>query len=89
MPIIFSILAGMGLTWILKESEMAIPVFIAYCVFIFLLFAWPAGAGYFLLLLIGLGVLAAMAAFWETVVGMLLGVLMFIMLILGLLSAIR
>ena len=86
MPIIFSILAGMGLTWILKESEMAIPVFIAYCVFIFLLFAWPAGAGYFLLLLIGLGVLAA---FWETVVGMLLGVLMFIMLILGLLSAIR
>lgn len=89
MPIIFSILAGMGLTWILKETEMAIPVFIAYWVFVILLFAWPAGAGYFLMLLVGLGVLVFTAAFWVELVGILLGVFMFIMLILGLLTAIR
>lgn len=89
MPIIFSILAGMGLTWILKETEMAIPVFIAYWVFVILLFAWPAGAGYFLMLLVGLGVLVFTAAFWVELAGILLGVFMFIMLILGLLTAIR
>jgi hypothetical protein len=89
MPIFISILAGMGLTWILKESEMAIPVFIAYWVFVILLFAWPAGAGYFLTLLLTLGVMAVTAAFWAELAGIALGVFMFVMLILGLLTAMR
>ena len=90
MPFLFwPIISGIAVTWLLRETDMAIPVFIWFWILIILMFAWPVGATWFFTLTIALGILAVMAAFWEHVVGVILGCFMFFMFILAFLTAIR
>lgn len=87
MPILWPILGGIAVTWLLRETDMAIPVFVWMVVFIVLLFVAPTLAWWMLGLTLALGLLAVLAAFWETVLGIILGVIMFVFLVLGLIHA--
>jgi len=89
MPFLWPILGGIAVTWLLRETDTAFPAFIWFWILIILMFAWPTGAAWFVMLTVALGVLAVMAAFWETVVGIILGCFMFIVFIAAFLSAIR
>jgi hypothetical protein len=87
MPILIAILGGAAVSYLLIESELAIPAFIGMVVFIVLLFVWPTAAWWMLALTVALGLLVALAAMWETVLGIVLGFVMFFFLILGLVHA--
>ena len=77
MPLLIAILGGAAVSYFLIESELAIPAFIGMVVFITLLFVWPTLAWWLL----------ALVSMWETVLGVILGVFMFIFLVLGLIHA--
>ena len=87
MPILIAILGGAAVSYLLIESELAIPAFIGMVVFIMLLFVWPTAAWWMLGLTVALGLLVALAAAWEYVLGIVLGCIMFLFLILGLAHA--
>lgn len=87
MPILIAILGGAAVSYLLIESELAIPAFIGMVVFIVLLFVAPTLAWWMLGLSLALGLLVALAAAWEYVLGILLGCIMFVFLILGLVHA--
>jgi hypothetical protein len=89
MPFLWPILGGIAVTWLLRETEMAIPAFIWFWILIALMLWWPAGAAWFVILTVALGVLAFCAAFWEHVVGVILGFFMFFMFVVAFISAIR
>lgn len=85
-PILWPIITSVVVTWLLRETEMVWPVFIWFWALIILMFAWPAGAGWFIVLTVVLGILAILGAFWEEALGVLLGLFMFTMFVLALLS---
>ncbi len=87
MPIVWAILGGAAVSYLLIESELAIPAFIGMAVFIMLLFVWPTAAWWMLGIALLLGLLAVLAATWEYVVGVVLGFIMFFLLVVGLLHA--
>ena len=90
MPFLFwPIISGIAVTWLLRETDMAIPVFIWFWILIALMLWWPAGAAWFVTLTVALGILAFCAAFWEHVVGVMLGCFMFFMFVVAFISAIR
>ena len=87
MPLLIAILGGAAVSYFLIESELAIPAFIGMVVFIVLLFVWPTAAWWMLALTLAAGLLLALVSMWETVLGIILGVFMFIFLVLGLIHA--
>ena len=87
MPILFSVLGGIAVSWLLIETEFAIPAFIWMVLFIVLLFVAPTLAWWMLALTVVLGLLIALAAAWEYVLGVLLGCVMFFFLVIGLIHA--
>lgn len=87
MPLLLAIVGGAAVSYLLIESELAIPAFIGMVVFILLLFVWPAAAWSMLGLALVLALLVLLAATWEYVLGIVLGVIMFFFLILGLIHA--
>ncbi len=87
MPIVLAVLGGAAVTYFLIETELAIPAFIGMVVFITLLFVWPTAAWWMLALTLAAGLLVALVSMWETVLGIMLGVFMFIFLVLGLIHA--
>jgi len=87
MPILLSLIGGAALAYWLIDSELAIPAFIGMVMFIMLLFVWPTAAWWMLALTVALGLLVALAAMWETVLGIVLGFIMFFFLVIGLIHA--
>ena len=87
MPILFAILGGAALSYLLIESELAIPAFIGMVVFIVLLYVAPTLAWWMLGLSIALTLLVALAATWQYVLGIVLGFVMFFFLVIGLIHA--
>ena len=88
MPILIALAGGAALMYLLADSELTIPAFIALCVFIFFLYTSPALAGYFFLFICVAALVFAVIAFWEQALGIILGVVMFMLLVGGLLHAI-
>ena len=87
MPFWIHMLMGLAVGLLTIYTETAIPIFLGYCFFIFLLFVWPAAAGWFFIAAIALAVLWVLSYVWEAVAGVVLGIVMFMFLILGLMAA--
>jgi hypothetical protein len=87
MPILIAILGGAAVSYLLIESELAIPAFIWMVVFIVLLYVAPTLAWWMLGLTVALGLLVALAATWQYVLGIVLGFVMFFFLVIGLIHA--
>ena len=87
MPVVLAILGGAAVSYMLIESELAIPAFIGMVLFITLLFVWPTAAWWMLGLCVLGAALVALAAAWEYVLGIVLGCFMFFFLVLGLVHA--
>jgi len=87
MPILIAILGGAALSYLLIESELAIPAFIGMVVFIVLLYVAPTLAWWMLGITVVLGLLLALAATWQYVLGIMLGFVMFFFLVIGLIHA--
>ena len=89
MPFLWPIVSGVAVTLLLNHFEAEIPAFIWFWILIALMFWWPAGAAWFLILTVGLIGLVILGAMWEYVLGVILGCFMFFMFVLAFLTAIR
>ncbi len=87
MPILWTIVGGALVSYMLIETELAIPAFIWMVVFIVLLYVAPALAWWMLGISLALGALVFLAAFWEYALGIVLGFFMFFFLVVGLIHA--
>lgn len=87
MPILFAVLGGAAVSYMLIETELAIPAFIGMVVFIVLLFVWPTAAWWMLGLCLLAAALVALASAWQYVLGVVLGFIMFFFLVIGLINA--
>ena len=87
MPIVLAILGGAAVSYMLIESELAIPAFIGMVIFITLLFVAPTLAWWVLALCMLAAALVALAATWPYVLGIILGFIMFFFLVIGLIHA--
>ena len=85
-PLLITLIASSALAWWLIEEQYAIPVFLWIWALIILMFAWPWLSGWFFTISIILVIGAVLLAFWETVAGIVLGVITFFFLMLALLS---
>ena len=86
MPLLVPIIMSVVVSWLLIETELAIPVFIWFWILIALMFFWPVGAAWFISLTVGLIIVMLLISFWAEAIGVLLGVFMFIMFVLASLS---
>ena len=87
MPILIAVLGGAAVSYLLIETELAIPAFIGMVLFITLLFVAPVLAWWMLGLSLLAAALVALASAWEYVLGIVLGFIMFFFLVIGLIYA--
>lgn len=87
IPVITALAGGAIVSYILQEAELAIPVFVGTVLFIVLLFIWPAAAWTLFFGVCIISLVLGLIAYWETALGIVLGVLMFVFLVLGLLHS--
>ena len=89
MPTLLFILGGAGIAYALIESGLAVPAFILTAICIVLLYVSPAVSMWYLTALLALSIIAVLIAFWEQVLGILLGVLLTVLIVGGLIHAVE
>ena len=87
MPFLLAIVGGAAVSWMLIETELAIPAFVWILVWTVLLYVAPSLAWSMLGITVVLGLLVVLAAMWEYVLGIILGVFLTIFIIMGVIHA--
>ena len=88
MPLLLFLVTSAGVAWLLKDhDEAAVVILLGIIIWTVVLFVSPALAGWLILILLGLGVLAFAATFWVQVLGIMFGLFICFMIFVGLLAA--